>query len=417
MDIKREGAGKKRVIRRVIYITVFLLACAGITFGLMRLKPAAPTVERATVWIDSVKRGPMLRQVRGLGSLTPEEILWIPADFDSRVDKIMLRPGVKVQANTVLMVLSNPDMDLAAGDLEWQIKAAKATYTDLKVKLEGQKLDQRSAAAKAESDYVQAKMTRDRDEQLAKLNLKSDLDLRLSVAKSDELKQIYDIEKTRIGMFTESVQAQLDAQKVQIEKLQAAYELKKKQVSQLIIRAGTEGVLQEMPLQVGQRVAPGTVLAKVAQPWKLKAELKIAETQAKDIMLGQKAEIDTRNGVIPGHVIRIDPSVLNGTRTVDVKLDGPLPSGAVPDLSVDGTVELERLANVTFVGRPVFGQPNSKVTLFKVDEDGKGATRVAVNLGKSSVNTIEIVDGLKVGDQVVLSDMSAWDNQNRIRLN
>jgi HlyD family secretion protein len=287
----------------------------------------------------------------------------------------------------------------------------------MKAKLQSQTFDQQSVVASIASDLHQAELTKERDEQLLKLQLKAELEEKLSVAKWEQLAGKYEMEKKKLEIMKESVDAQLDAQKVQIEKLRATYLLKKKQVDELTIRAGIKGRMQEMTLQVGQRVKPGDVLAKVAQPWKLKAELKIAETQAKDILIGQKAEIDTRNGVIPGHVSRIDASIVNGTRTVDVKLDGALPPGAVPDLSVDGTVEIERLADVVYVGRPVFGQPDSQVSLFKIDEDGKGASRVTVKFGKSSVNTIQVVDGLKVGDRVILSDMSAQDQNSRIRLN
>ena len=417
MDVKREGVGRKKAIRRAILTVLLLAAAGGITFALSRLKPAAPTKERATVWIDGVKRGPMVRQVRGLGTLIPEEILFIPAQHEGRVDKVVLRPGVNVKEDTVLLVLSNPDMELQLVDLEWQIKAAEANLADLRVKLETQKLALRSSSARVQSEFTQAKLTRDRDEALAKLNLKSDLELKLSVAKADELAGRLDIEKESLRIFEDSIRAQLDKEKVNIEKLRAARDLKKKQVDQLTIRSGTAGVLQQMAVEVGQRVTPGTLLAKVAQPWKLKAELKIAETQAKDIVIGQGAEIDTRNGTIKGPVSRIDPAVVNGTVTVDVRLVGELPQGARPDLSVDGTVELERLAEVVFVGRPVFGQAHSTVSLFRLDEDGKGATRVPVKLGRSSVNTIEIVEGLKVGDQVILSDMSDMDAHPRIRLN
>lgn len=417
MDIKREGAGRKRLIRRIGWISATVLVLGTITIAVSKLQPAAPSVQLGTLWPDSVKRGPMVRNVRGLGTLVPEEILWIPAEFESRVDKIILRPGVNVTPSTVLMVLSNPDMQLAMNDLEWQVKAAEANFTDLKVRLESQQLDQKSNVAKVQSDLIQAKLTKERDEQLVKLGLKPDLEARLSIAKYDELAGRFEIEKKRLDILGESIKAQLDSQRVTIEKLRAAYQLKKKQVEQLTIRAGTEGVLQEMPLQVGQRVTPGTVLAKVAQPWKLKAELKIPETQAKDVVIGQPAEIDTRNGVINGKVMRIDPAVQNGTVTVDVRLEGQLPQGARPDLSVDGTIELERLADVLYVGRPVFGQANATVSLFKLDEDGKGATRVQVKFGRTSVNTIEIVDGLKVGDRVILTDMSQWDSHNRIRLN
>lgn len=416
MDIQRQGVKRKKMIRRIVYIALIAIAVPLITWGLSRLKPAAPTVELATLWPDTVKRGPMIRDVHGLGTLRPEEVMWIPAAFDSRVEKVDLLPGVKVNPDTVIMVLSNPQMELDANDMEWQVKIAQANYDDLKVKLENSMLDQKSTTANLKSQDVEARLTADRDQQLLKLGLKPDLDVKISVSKAQELDERYKIEQDKLTAMKESVQAQLAAQKVTIEKLKAAWDLKKKQVDQLTIRAGTEGMLQEVPVEVGQRVPAGTILAKVAQQGKLKAELKIAETQAKDIQLGQKAEIDTRNGIIPGHVSRIDPAVINGTVTVDVKLEGKLPDGARPDLSVDGTIELERLADVVYVGRPVFGQANSVASLFKIDPDGKGATRVQVKFGVSSVNTIEILQGLKVGDRVILSDMSAWDAQNRIRL-
>jgi HlyD family secretion protein len=417
MDVKREGVGRKKLIRRVLLGIVLAGAAGAVTFGLSRLKPAAPLVERSTVWIDSVRRGQMERQVRGLGTLAPEEILFIPAQFDGRVDKINLRPGAQVQPETILMVLSNPDMELSANDYEWQVKQAEANFADLKVKLQSSQLEQQSVVSRSESEFTQAKLTKERDEELAKLGLKPDLDMRLSVAKFNDAAKKFDNEKKKLEILAESMTAQLAAQRVQIEKLRATFELKRKQVQQLTIRAGSAGVLQELSLQVGQRVTPGTMLAKVAQPWRLKAELKIAETQAKDISIGQTAQIDTRNGIIPGRVSRIDPASVNGTVTVDVRLEGELPPGARPDLSVDGTVLIERLSDVIFVGRPVFGQPNSQVSLFKVDPDNGGATRVKVRLGRSSVNTIEIVEGLRVGDKVILSDMSQWDAQDRVRLN
>ncbi len=423
MDIPRgKEVGRRRLIRRIVTITLILISIPAIFWGLSRLKPAAPTVERATVWIDTVKRGPMERQVRGLGTLVPESVLWIPAAFDGRVDKILHLPGTPVHANDVLIVLSNPDMDLAAADLEWQVKAAQATYTDLKVQLQTKQLQQKSTTEQAHADFIQARLTADRDEQLTKQGLKSDLETKLSTAKADELLNSYGLSKQQLDMSGESISAQLDAQKVNIEKLQAAYNLKKKQVEQLTIRAGVDGTLIQLGtalqvLEVGQRVAPGAILAKIAQPSKLKATLKIPETQVKDIQIGQEASIDTRNGIIPGHVTRIDPAASNGTFDVDVKLDGALPPGARPDLSVDGTIEIEKLTDVVYVGRPVIGQSGQKISLFRLDEDGKGATQVPVTLGRSSVSTIEIVDGLKVGDQVVLSDMSQWDVQKRVRLN
>lgn len=416
MDIERKGAGKRKLIRRLIFIGVIVITVPLVTWGLSRLKPAAPTVERATVWIDKVQQGPMLRQVRGLGTLVAEEVVQVPSLFEARVEKRLQLPGVNVKPDTILYVLSNPDMELAANDLEWQVKRAQASLADLNVKLQSQQLDQESLVSRTQSDYTQAKLTLEKDRELFKFNLNPDITVKLSEAKFKEVEGRLVNEKKRLAILADSIKAQMDSQKVQIEQLQAAYNLKRKQVDQLVIRAGTEGVLKEVNVEPGQRVPPGTTLAKVVQPWKLKAELKIPETQAKDITLGQDASIDTRNGVIEGKVMRIDPAAINGTVTVDVKLLGTA-SGARPDLSVDGTIEIERLANVVFVGRPVFGQPNSQVTLFKLEADGKGANRIPVKLGRSSVNTIEITDGLKVGDQVILSDMSAWDAQSRIRLN
>jgi HlyD family secretion protein len=423
MDVPRgKEVARRKLIRRIVYIVILVAAIPLITWGLSRLKPAAPSVDRATVWIDSVKRGPMVRDVRGLGTLVVEQYMWVPAEFESRVEKINFLPGATLHTNDVLMVLSNHDMELAAKDLEWQIKAAQANLVNLRVQLQTQQLAQKATTEQVKSDMEQAELQSDRDSQLTKLGLKSDLDTKLSVAKYQELKGRYALSKEQLDISDKSIQAQMDAQKVEIEKLQAAYELKKEQVEQLVIRSGTDGTLTQLgatatPLEVGMRVAPGTILAKIAQPNKLKATLKIPETQVKDVAIGQVASIDTRNGIIPGHVSRIDPAAVNGTVDVDVTLEGPLPQGARPDLSVDGTITLERLADVVYVGRPVVGQPGAKVTLFKVDPDNKGAERTPVSLGRSSVNNIEVVDGLKVGDQVILSDMSSQDAYNRIRLN
>ncbi|HUA22145.1 MAG TPA: HlyD family efflux transporter periplasmic adaptor subunit [Bryobacteraceae bacterium] len=423
MDVPRgKEVARRKLIRRIIFIAFIVAAIPLITWGLSRLKPAAPSVDRATVWIDTVKRGPMVRDVRGLGTLVVEQYMWIPAAFDSRVEKINFLPGAAVHPEDVVMVLSNPQMDLDEADLEWQIKAAQANLENLRVTLETQQLAQKATTEQVKSDLDQAQLQADRDTQLTKLGLKSDLDTKLSVAKYQELKGRYALSKEQLDISDKSIQAQLDAQKVQIEKLQAAYKLKKEQVDQLTIRAGTDGTLTQlgatgMPLEVGMRVSPGTILAKIAQPHKLKATLKIPETQVKDVAIGQSASIDTRNGIIPGHVSRIDPAAVNGTVDVDVQLDGPLPPGARPDLSVDGTITIEKLSDVVYVGRPVIGQAGAKISLFKVDADGKEAQRVNVSLGRASVNNIEIVSGLNVGDQVILSDMSAQDAYNRIRLN
>jgi HlyD family secretion protein len=371
----------------------------------------------ATLWPDTVKRGPMVRQVRGLGTLVAQDVLTIPALSDGRVVKRLDLVGINVKPETVLVELSNPDMDLLANTAEWQAKQAHAAYEDLRVRLESQRLDQQTTVARTQSDFTQAKLTLDRDRELLRLNLKPEIEVKLSEAKFDEAKGRLANEQERLKILDDSIRAQLDSQKVQIETLEAQYKLKRQQVDQLTVRAGATGVLREMDVEVGQRVAAGAILAKVVQPGNLKAELKIPETQVKDVALGQNAEIDTRNGIIDGKVMRIDPAAINGTVTVDVRLIGEIPPYARPDLSVDGTIELEKLADVVYVGRPVFGQPNTQITLFKIDPDGKGATRVPVKLGRASVSTIEVTDGLKVGDRVILSDMSAQDNVNRIRLN
>ncbi|HTA68797.1 MAG TPA: HlyD family efflux transporter periplasmic adaptor subunit [Bryobacteraceae bacterium] len=422
MDVPRgKEVARRKLIRRIIYIALIVAAIPLITWGLSRLKPAAPSVDRATVWIDTVKRGPMLREVRGLGTLVVEEFIWIPANFDSRVEKMNVLPGASVHPSDVLMVLSNPQMELDMADLEWQIKQAEANYDNLQVQLQTAQLAQQALTEQVQSDMEQAGLQADRDKALNKLDLKADLDAKLSEAKWNELKGRYSLSKKQLEISNAAIKAQLDAQKILIEKTRAAYELKKQQVEQLTIRAGAEGVVTVLgtpttPLEVGMRVAPGAILAKIAQPHKLKATLKIPETQVKDVAIGQVASIDTRNGIIPGHVTRIDPASVNGTVDVDVKLEGTA-DGMRPDLSVDGTITIERLADVVYVGRPVIGQPGAKITLFKLDTEDKEAQRVPVSLGRSSVNTIEVVDGLKVGDQVILSDMSAQDAFNRIRLN
>ena len=416
MDIPRESAIHARRIRRLIYLAVGLLVIGSVTFGLSRLKPAAPSVDKATVWVDTVKRGPMLLQVRGLGSLVPEEILWIPAVTDGRVARRFILPGTPVKADTLIFELSNPELEQAALDAEWQLKAGQEQYKSLKAQLDSQLLDQKAAAVTVQSEYTEAKLNADRDVELAHRGLGSELNAKVTRARAEALATRSDIEKQRITVTAASVKAQLDAQQARVEQLQALYQLKKSQLDSLRVRAGADGMLQELEVEVGQQVSAGAPLAKVTQPTKLKAQLKIPETQAKDMQIGQPASIDTRNGIIPGHVMRVDPAVLNGTVTVDVILDGPLPKGARPDLSVEGTIELENLADVIYVGRPAFGQPSSTVGIFKLDGNGNGASRVPVKLGRASVNAAEILSGLQPGDKVVLSDMLAWDAFNRIRL-
>ena len=394
------------------------MALALVTMGLSRLKPAAPTVERSTVWVDTVKRGSVLRQVRGLGTLVPMEgsIQFLPAVTEGRVDKILQLPGAQVKADTILLELSNPQLTQEALDSSWKLKAAEADYKNLQVGLASQVLAQKSLSAQAQSEFSQAKMQSDIDTELAKLGVISELSHKVSSQKAEELATRNDIEKQRLSNSSEVLIAQLQAKQAEVEEFRALAELKKSQLDRLRVRAGIDGVLQEQTLKIGQFVTPGTTLAKVVQPQRLKAELKIAETQAKDIQLQQPASVDTHNGVIPGHVVRIDPSVVNGTVTVDVALDSALPQGARPDLSVDGTIDLEKMQNVLYVGRPAFGQEQSTVGMFRLEPDGNNAARSQVKLGRSSVNTVEILQGLKEGDQVILSDMSRWDNFDRIRL-
>lgn len=416
MDVPRQNVAHKRKIRRAILVGVGLIVVLGITLGLSRLKPAAPGVERATVWIDTVKRGPMVRQVRGTGTLIPEQVQLIPAATDGRVDRIFVLAGAQVKSDTILIQLSNPELVLAARDAELQLRASEAELASERVRLESLRMDQEAAAAGVKADFIEAELRAEADETLAKEGLVADFTLKISKAKAEELALRYEIEKKRVEINKESVKAQIEVSQAKVDQIRALYRLKQDQVEALRVRAGSDGVLQQLPLQVGQRVTPGVTLAKVAQPEHLKAELKIAETQAKDIQIGQIASIDTRNGIIPGKVMRVDPASQNGTVTVDVALEGALPKGARPDLTVDGTIELERMPDVLYVGRPASGQENGMVGLFKIEQDGSNASRIKVKLGRSSVNTIEILEGLNTGDQVVLSDMSAWDSYDHIRL-
>ncbi len=416
MDIPREDAIRKRRVRRIIYVVVGLLAIGSVTLGVSRLKPAPPSVDKATVWVDTVKRGPMLLEVRGLGSLVPEEILVVPAPTDGRVARRLLLPGSPVEADTVLMELTNPEQEQATLDAEWQLKAAEAQYKSTKAQLDSTLLDQKAQAATVQSDYTVAQLNADRDVELAKRGLGSELNAKVTRAEADALATRSEIEKQRLAVSAASAKAQLDEQQAKVEQLRALYQLKESQLASLRVRAGAEGVLQELSVEVGQRVAAGTPLAKVVQPTRLKAQLKIPETQAKDVQIGQRAAVDTRNGIIPGHVMRVDPSVVEGSVTVDVKLDAPLPKGARPDLSVEGTIEIENLADVVYVGRPAFGQPNSTVGIFRLEGGSPIASRMQVKLGRASVNSVEILSGLQPGDKVILSDMSQWDAFNRIRL-
>ncbi len=416
MDIQRPSNARAKRIRRITYGTAALILIVGVTLGLSRLRPAAPTVDRATIWPDEVKRGPMLREVRGLGTLVPEDIHWIPAQTECRVDRIVLRPGAIVKPDSIILELSDPQLQRDAVDAEYQLKGAEADMANLKVQVNSELMNQKAVEAAVRSDYEQSKIQHEVDDKLYNEGIASDVTAKLSKVKMEQLAIRVELESERTKIATESSQARLAAQQARVEQQKALYQLKRSQVEALHLRAGITGVLQLVPVEEGQRATPGTNLARVADPKKLKAEIKIAETQAKDVAIGQDATIDTRNGVVKGRVSRIDPSVQNGTVTVDVAFTEPLPNGARADLSVDGTVELENLKDVLYVGRPVHGQSDSTIGIFKLVDDGAEAVRVNVKLGRSSVNTIEVLQGLKVGDKVILSDMSAWDNFDRIRL-
>ena len=419
MDIQRPASvARKKKLKQMALAVAGLLAVGLVSVVLARLKPAAPTVERATVWVDTVKRGAMLRQVRGLGTLVPvdEARRWIPAATQGRVERIVIRPGAVVTPETVVLVLDDPQARQLMDESEQLLLGAQADLASLDARLQTERLNQRSTAATVDADYQQARLEKEVNEDLAKDGLVSNLILKQSTVKADSLAMRNRLEQERVKVAEDNIRAQLKAQQARIDQLQSLVALRRDQVDRLQVRAGMNGVLEQVPVDVGQQVAPGTNLARVADPTRLKAELRIAETQARDLTIGQVAQVDTRNGIIPGKVVRIDPAATNGTVTVDVALEGELPRGARPDLSVDGTIELERLDNVLFVGRPAFGQEQSTVGLFKLDKATGEASRLQVKLGRSSVNTIEILGGLAEGDEVVLSDMSAWDQFDRIRL-
>jgi multidrug efflux pump subunit AcrA (membrane-fusion protein) len=416
VDIARPEFKRKRRLLRMIYVAAGLTIVALVTVGLSKLKAAAPTVDKTTVWTDTVKRGPMLREVRGLGTLVPETIRVIPAATDGRVERRMLLPGTPVKAKTVILELSNSELQQSVLDAGFQLKGAEAEYNNLKAQLANQLMEQRSKAAGVRSEFHQAQLQHDANEQLYKQGLTSEIIWKTTQVKAEELAKQNEIAENQVVTFAQSIEAQLAVQQAKVDGQRALFGLKQHQLDQLHVRSGIDGVLQELAVEVGQQAAPGTILARVAQPARLKAQLKIAETQAKDIAIGQNASIDTHNGAISGHVTRIDPSVQNGTVTVDAALDGALPPGSRPDLSVEGTIEIERLADVLSTGRPVHGETDSTVGLFKVMADGSEAVRVKVKLGRTSVNRVEILQGLAAGDQVILSDMSAWDNFDRVRL-
>jgi len=418
MDIARPEFKTQKRRRQMILGAIVLMAVVAVTIGVSRLKPAAPTVERGTVWTDTVKRGPMVRQVRGIGSLVPtqESVRQIPAETEATVVRIRVLPGSQVEADTILLEMINSQTEQAAVDAQLQLKAAQAEYQSLRVKLESDLMNQKAGAATVNADHNQAQRQAETDKALYELGVISGLAYKGSKGKADELTTRDDLETQRLTANQKAIESQMAQQQAKVEQMRVLAQLKQKQLDALKVRAGIKGVLVDLPLQVGQHVLPGIMLAKVVEPDHLMATIKIAETQARDVQIGQPASVDTHNGVVAGTVMRVDPAVQNGTVTVDLKLTGELPKGARPDLSVDGTVDLERLDNVLYVGRPAFGQESSTISLFKLFPDGQEALRVPVKVGRASVNSIQVIEGLHEGNTVILSDMSRWDNTDRIRL-
>ena len=418
MDIARPELKQQKRRRQIIVGALLTAFVVAVSIGVSRLKPAAPSVERGTVWTDTVKRGPMLRQVRGLGTLIPSQEFTrqIPAETEATVIRIRVLPGTEVKVATILLEMTNPQVEQAALDAQLQLKAAEAAYQSLRVRLDSELMNQKAGAATVTQDYSQAKLQAETDKALYDLGVISGLTYRSSKGKADELTTRNGLEEQRLTIAEKAIITQMAEQQARVDQMRTLATLKQKQLNDMKVRAGIDGVLVDLPLQVGQHVTPGTMLGRVVQPNHLIAELKIAETQARDVQIGEPASVDTHNGVVAGTVMRVDPAVQNGTVTVDVTLTGELPKGARPDLSVDGTVDLERLADVIYVGRPAFGQENSTISLFRLDPDSKGAVRVPVKVGRASVNSIQVMEGLHEGDTVILSDMSRWDNTDRIKL-
>jgi HlyD family secretion protein len=416
MDKPRFGVARTKKIRRIVLLVLFVLLATAATYGLSKLKPAAPSVEKATLYSDKVKHGSLLLDIHGTGTLVPEDFRWIPTFRDGLVEKIHVRIGDTVSPGTILAQLSNPDLIQSRDDILLQIRVAEAELKNTRAGHQNAVINQQMQIATLENSAKRAKMQADLDEESFKLGLIAQLPVKLSRMDADNTASQVEREKQRVEINAQSAQAQIAAQEARIEQLRANYEVKKRQVEELQIRAGVSGVLQQLSIEGGQRVAAGTAVAKVAEPGRLKAQLKVAETQAKDLVIGQVASIDTRTGIVPGRVVHIDPAAIQGTVTVDVQLLGELPRGARPDQSIDGTIEIVRLDNVNYVARPANGQPDTTIQLFKILPNGE-AVRTRIKIGKVSVNSIEITEGLQVGDEVILSDMSAYDAYDRLRLN
>jgi HlyD family secretion protein len=420
MDISRPDIKRKKLRRNIIWAAMALVAVTAAAIGVYRLKPASPTVDASTIWPDTVKRGPMVVQVRGLGTLVPREdsIQLIPSQTDATVVRIRVLPGTLVTPDTILMDLSDPQLQQELLSAQSALRGAEADYKSLQAQLQSTLMDKKTAAAQVNADYTQDQLQAQTDKKLYELGVISGIAYNKSKNTAEQLTTQHQLSQEQLEVNQKAIEVQLQSAQAKIEQAKAQLALYQKQTDELQVRAGISGALAPLalPVQVGQHVTAGTSVAEVIQMDKLKAALQIAETQAHDIQIGQPAEVDTHNGVVAGHVTRIDPAVVNGTRTVDVALDGPLPRGAVPQLSVDGTIDLQRLSDVLYVGRPAFGNPDSTISLFKIDPNGKTATRTQVKVGKASVTQIQILDGLKEGDRVILSDMSRYDNTDKVRL-
>ncbi len=422
MDVPRKNAKRRRYIRRSLYTAIVVVIIAAATVGLSRLKPAAPTVDRRTLWLDTVKRGSMLRQVRGVGSLVSEDILLVPAAVRGRVTRILVEPGTSVDPNTVLLQLTNQELELELLDAESRLNSSRATLTAQKAGLRDQLLGMQAGLARAEASCDEAKLRAEVDKQQFDRDLISELNMTLSKTRVEQQERLLKIDRERLEMYrTETMPARLVEIEASVRLAESNYKIKQNQVESLSVRAGIGGVLAQVPgkmekIQLGQSVAAGTILAKITNPKRLKAQLKIPEVQARDVRIELPAEVDTYHGIVSGKVSRIDPTVIEGNVTVDISLDGPLPEGTRPDLSVVGTIEIERLQDILYVGRPVFASSENASELFKVVDNGKFGLRTRVEFGRSSVSTIEVRKGLDEGDEIVLSDMSQWDGQERIRL-
>jgi HlyD family secretion protein len=414
MDIPRIPPNRTR--RRLVLGGVAAAALVLVSVGLARLEPAAPEVERATLYIDSVSRGRFVREVRGNGSLVPEDIRWIPAITEGRVERVVILPGAIVEPDSVLLEMTNPELEARTREAELALKAAEADFAALRVALDNALLDLEAQSAAVRATFLQSELEAESRQQLADEGLISHIEAKIAKLRLDEATTRQQLEERRLASAEAANVAQLAAQEARVAQLREVARLRQRELTALRVRAGVAGVLQVVAVQPGQQVSPGTNLARVADPSRLKAELRVPETQARDVAIGLPAKVDTRNGVVPGRVIRIDPAVVNGTVLVDVALEGELPRGARPDLSVDGTIVIDEVDDALTVGRPAFGQPDSRVTLFKLAPDGGSATRVQVRLGRGSVHRIEVLEGLSEGDRVILSDMSTWDAVDRVRL-